>query len=147
MVTSATCWIFTEYSSKSSHSLTQFSKQPWVARIITLTQNEETETKEVLKFAKRLLAEDIPGGSIGKESACNAGGLGREDPLEQQMAMHSSILAWKIPWTEEPGGLQSMRSQELDGLAIKPPPPWASLVAQLVKNPPAMWETWVQSLH
>ena len=36
--------------------------------------------------------------------------LGREDPLEEEMATHSSILAWKIPWTEEPGGLQSMGS-------------------------------------
>ena len=35
--------------------------------------------------------------------------LGREDPLEEDMATHSSILAWKIPWTEEPGRLQSMR--------------------------------------
>ena len=34
--------------------------------------------------------------------------LGREDPLEKEMATHSRILAWKIPWTEEPGGLQSM---------------------------------------
>ena len=34
--------------------------------------------------------------------------LGREDPLEEEMATHSSILAWKIPWTEEPGGLQAM---------------------------------------
>ena len=33
--------------------------------------------------------------------------LGQEDPLEEEMATHSSILAWKIPWTEEPGGLQS----------------------------------------
>ena len=40
--------------------------------------------------------------------------LGREDPLETGMATHSSILAWRIPWTEEPGGLQSMGSQELD---------------------------------
>ena len=40
--------------------------------------------------------------------------LGREDPLKKEMAIHSSILAWKIPWTEEPGGLQSMRFQELD---------------------------------
>ena len=39
--------------------------------------------------------------------------LGREDPLEKQMATHSSILAWKIPWTEEPGGLQSMQSQRV----------------------------------
>ena len=40
--------------------------------------------------------------------------LGREDPLEKEMATHSSILAWRIPWTEEPGRLQSMGSQELD---------------------------------
>ena len=40
-------------------------------------------------------------------------GLGQEDPLEEGTATHSSILAWKIPWTEEPGGLQSigLRSQ------------------------------------
>ena len=37
--------------------------------------------------------------------------LGQEDPLEQEMATHSSVLAWRIPWTEEPGGLQSMGSQ------------------------------------
>ena len=37
--------------------------------------------------------------------------LGQEDPLEEEVATHSSILAWKIPWTEEPGGLQSMASQ------------------------------------
>ena len=37
--------------------------------------------------------------------------LGWEDPLEKEMAPHSSTLAWKIPWTEEPGKLQSMRSQ------------------------------------
>ena len=40
--------------------------------------------------------------------------LGREDPLEKEMAPHSSILAWRVPWTEEPGRLQSMGSQELD---------------------------------
>ena len=34
--------------------------------------------------------------------------LGQEDPMEEEMATHSSILAWKIPWTEEPGGLQSL---------------------------------------
>ena len=37
--------------------------------------------------------------------------LGREDPQEKEIATHTSILAWKIPWTEEPGGLQSMGSQ------------------------------------
>ena len=39
--------------------------------------------------------------------------LGQEDPLEEGMATHSSILAWEIPWTEEPGGLQSMGSQRV----------------------------------
>ena len=41
--------------------------------------------------------------------------LGWEDPLEKEMATHSSILAWKIPWTEEPGGLQSMGLQRAPG--------------------------------
>ena len=39
------------------------------------------------------------------------GSLGQEDPLEKDMAIYSSILAWRIPWTEEPGRLQSMGSQ------------------------------------
>ena len=53
----------------------------------------------------------LSGGSGGKECACNAGdtgdivrSLGQKDPLEEEMATHSSILAWEIPWTEEPGG-------------------------------------------
>ena len=40
--------------------------------------------------------------------------LGQKDPLEEEMATHSSTLAWKIPWEEEPGGLQSMGCKELD---------------------------------
>ena len=52
--------------------------------------------------------------------------LGQEGALEKGMETHSSILAWRIPWTEEPGG--------------------ASLVAQMMKNPPAMQETLVQFL-
>ena len=54
----------------------------------------------------------FPGGSDGKASAYNAGDLGSipglEDPLEKEMATHPSILAWRIPRTEEPGGLQPM---------------------------------------
>ena len=56
----------------------------------------------------------LPDGSVGKESTCNQEtqkmwfwSLGQEDPLEEEMAAHSSILAWKAPQTEEPGGLQS----------------------------------------
>ena len=59
----------------------------------------------------------FPGGSEFKASACNVGDLGlilgREDPLEKEMATCSSILAWRIPWTEEPSGLQSMGSQRV----------------------------------
>ena len=51
----------------------------------------------------------FPASSIGKEFTCNAGDTGSiprsEDPLEKGMATHSSILAWRILWTEEPGGL------------------------------------------
>ena len=54
----------------------------------------------------------FPSGSVSKESACNVGSLGWEDCLEEEgMAIHSSILAWRIPWTEESGGLQSMGLQ------------------------------------
>ena len=59
----------------------------------------------------------FPGGSEVKASACNTGDLGsilgREDPLEKEMATHSSILAWRIPWTKEPGELQSTGSQRV----------------------------------
>ena len=59
----------------------------------------------------------FPGGSDGKESACNVGDLdsipGLEDPLEKGMATYYSILAWRIPWTEEPGRLQSTELQRL----------------------------------
>ena len=48
-----------------------------------------------------------------KNPPANAGdSLGQEDPLEKEMATHSSILAWEIPWTEAPGGLQSMGSHK-----------------------------------
>ena len=51
------------------------------------------------------------------ESAYNAGdpvrSLGQEDPLEKEIATHSSTLAWRIPWMEEPGGLQSTGSQRV----------------------------------
>ena len=57
--------------------------------------------------------------------------LGREDPLEKEMAIHSSILAWKIPWAEEPGGLQSMGLQVGQDFATKPPPPPPSVPNQL----------------
>ena len=86
------------------------------------------------------------------------------------MATYSSILAWRIPWTEEHGGLQSKElqrvghdlstKQQQNQLTLHPWIPgtwkalrrarrhliWASLVAQAVNNPSAIWETWVRSL-
>ena len=55
----------------------------------------------------------FPGGSAVNNLPANAGCfLGQEDPLEKEMAIHSSILAWEISCTEEPGGLQFMESQK-----------------------------------
>ena len=62
----------------------------------------------------------FPDGASGKEHACQCRrhetrvrSLGQKDPLEESMATHSSILAWRIPWTEEPGGLQSRGLQKV----------------------------------
>ena len=83
------------------------------------------------------------GSSVGKESSCNAGdqGSGQKDPLEKEMAPHSSILAWKIPWTEVSGGLyQPMRSQESEwrhNLATRPPDKtWRSLPLKVTQRGP-----------
>ena len=63
-------------------------------------------------FDGSLSTSGFPVGSDDKESACNAGdsvrSLGQEDPLEEEMATHSSVLAWEIPWTEETGELHSV---------------------------------------
>ena len=55
----------------------------------------------------------FPSDSVGKESACNAGDLCQEDPLEKEMATHSGTPAWRIPWTEVAGRLWSMGSQRV----------------------------------
>ena len=73
-----------------------------------------------LPFAISHVPKGFPSGSVVKNLPANAGSpagdavqsLGREDPLEKEMATHSSILAWRIPWTEEPGGLQFVGSQK-----------------------------------
>ena len=62
---------------------------------------------------KKVVTMFFPGGSDGKASAYNAGDPGWEDLLEKETAPHSSILAWRIPWMEEPGRLQSMGLQRV----------------------------------
>ena len=65
-----------------------------------------------LEFLTGSAVKNLPAMQEAQEMQVQS--LGQEDHLEEGMATHSSILAWKIPWTEEPGGLQSMGSQESD---------------------------------
>ena len=68
-------------------------------------------------FVENSSTSRFPGGAEGKESAAiqetQVQSLDEKDPLEEGMATHSSILLWRIPWTEEPGWLQSMGSQRV----------------------------------
>ena len=66
-----------------------------------------------LSVSKFPLFIRTPGDSDSKESACKAGDLGWENSLEKGMATHSSILAWRIPWTGEPGGRRSIGTQTI----------------------------------
>ena len=65
----------------------------------------------------------FPGGSVVKNMPSMqemwVGFLGQEDLLEEEMAAHSSTLVWRIPWTEEPGGLQSLESQSRTRLSVR----------------------------
>jgi len=74
-------------------------------------QQEEQVRRDWCKQITSSLWQKFPWGSDHKESACHARDLGlilgQEDPLEKGMATHSSILAWRIPWTEKPGGLDT----------------------------------------
>ena len=89
---------------KKSHSLCK--EQP--SGLSGQWKEKNTSQKQKMRLSLCLIYYlSFPGGSDGKESACSAGdpaqSLGQEDPLEQGTATHSSILAWRIPWTEQPG--------------------------------------------
>ena len=92
----------------------------WTTREIPIECSYHEELPDFVKcfFCIYWDSWDFPSISAGKECACNAGDpnwfLGQEDPLEKEMAIHSNILAWKIPWMEEPGQLQSMGHKESD---------------------------------
>ena len=87
---------------------------PWVEKI---PWRREWLLTPIFLPAKLNGQRSFPGGSDGKELTCDVGdlipSLSWEDPVEEVMATHSSILAWRIPWTEEPGGIQSMGSQRI----------------------------------
>ena len=96
-------------TSQRRKSFVTFSSPPsplWVGRV---TRGISQSPRNSVRFGVRC----FPGGSDGKESACSAGDLGQEDPLEKGMATYSSILSWEIPWTEVPGGLQCTGSQRV----------------------------------
>ena len=75
------------------------SSQAWRPRFT----DEEKQIRSVVLVAQRVK-------NLSAVQETQDPSLGREDPLEEGMTTHSSILAWEIPWTEEPGGLQSMGS-------------------------------------
>ena len=93
--------------------------QPWQVKRYHSDWFESCLGREIINtqpksMGNRLIAGSwgFPGGSDGKESACSAGHpgsiTGRKDPLWKGKATHSSILGWRIPWTEESGGLYSL---------------------------------------
>ena len=81
---------------------------------ITIEVNQKLFKIDILF---RIIQKDFPGGSDGKASAYHAEtwvrSLGGEDPMEKEMATHSITIAWRIPWLEELGGLQSMGLQRV----------------------------------
>ena len=83
---------------------------------MTLTQTEYTSNTLFMNIERTSKILDFPGSSVVKNLPVKqeiwAWSLSREDPLEKEMVNFSSILAWEIPWTVEPGGLQSMESQK-----------------------------------
>ena len=101
-----------------------YSLQPKMEKLCTVSKNKtrswlwlrswtpycQIQISNVRNNKDTRSLEYIEGGSDGKESACSAGDLGWEDPLKKGMATHSSILAWRIPWTEGHDGPQSMVS-------------------------------------
>ena len=74
-------------------------------------QTQETSQNILPLFVSYPTAQTVKRLSTMRETWVRS--LGWEDPLEKEMAIHSSTIAWKIPWTEDPGRLQSMRSQRV----------------------------------
>ena len=83
----------------------------------TINKVLQRGVKQKILRSSCILITGFPGGSVVNNLPAMletwVQSLGREDPLEEEMAIHSSILAWEIPWTEEPGGLQSVGLQRV----------------------------------
>ena len=98
----------------ASASVLPMKIQDWLPLGLTGLISEPSKKGIIIRH---IIQEDFPGGSDSKASVSTretwVQSLGWEDPLEKEMAIHSSSIAWKIPWTEEPGRLQSMGSQRV----------------------------------
>ena len=103
----------------------------WGARVHGVTKNQTRQNTPTQQIKTRffqfssfyfcstmLLSQDFPVAQMVKNLSAmqqtQVRSMGWEDPLEKEMAIHSSIPAWRIPWTEEPGGLQPMGLQRVD---------------------------------
>ena len=96
----------------SSHTKNQ-TCVPCIGRLIT---KRWTTRKVLIRLILKCLLSSLVaqlGKSLPAMQETRVRSMGQEDPLEKEVATHSSILSWRIPWMEEPGGLQSMRLQEL----------------------------------
>ena len=93
--------------------ITWISKKPYT--FICLPHHKKPKCPQIKGFTtKCVLYRGFPGGTSGKESTCQCRRHMRplwEDPLKEDVATHSSILSWRIPWTEEPAGVWSIGSQ------------------------------------
>ena len=89
------------------HIFPDASETVWITKAAQGEREEICVTSQVAQWVKN------PTANAG-DTEMQVRSLGGEDPLEKKMANHSSILAWRIPWTEEPGGLQSMGFQRTE---------------------------------
>ena len=118
---------YSRYKSSNTLAAHCFPRPPLPTPIDRISRRSHHSKKYSFFFPNLILANqitliygfllDFPRNSDSKESACCAGAqvqsLDWEDPLEEGMATHSSILVWRIPWTEEPGRLQSIGLQRV----------------------------------
>ena len=97
------CWLLDSGKTECQEEWKDTPNPPWISFLIC-----------------SIISKDLPGGSAVKNppamqepQEAQVQSLGQEDPLEERLATHSSILAWRIAWTEEPGRLQSLGSQRV----------------------------------